>query len=156
MHPIGSWLVAGAKDRAPEDFHYSAFNTPKIDGEGAPDSIIGLSAGFVVSKTSEHFDEATKFLKFFTSKAEQVTWAESGKFSLVNDVMTSAKLDTHFDKLSAIFEQADAIVPPPDTGYPVEVADVFYQGAAYVAAGEKTPEEALAWVDEQLKPLKSN
>ena len=157
MHPIGSWLVPAALETAPEDFRYDVFNTPAIEGgEGAPASIIGLATGYMVSAGSEHKDEALTFLEYFTSPEVQVAWAASGQFSPVKGAMEEAALDPHLDKLAAIYTAADAIVPPPDTGYPVEVADVFYQGAAYVAAGQKSPKEALAWVDKQLEPLKSN
>jgi raffinose/stachyose/melibiose transport system substrate-binding protein len=42
------------------------------------------------------------------------------------------------------------MVPPPDTTYPVPVAEAYYQAAAYVATGEKSPKDALAWLDETV------
>ena len=155
MHPIGSWLVSTANEAAPEEFNYDVFNTPLIaDSAGAPTSIIGLSTGFEVSAQSEHFEEAVAFLQFFSSSENQLLWAEAGAFSPVAGAMERADLDPHTQELAALFEEADAIVPPPDTGYPVEIADVFYQAAAFVAGGVRSPEEALAWIDEQLEPLK--
>ncbi len=155
MHPIGSWLVSTALDSAPEDFEYDAFNTPLISGGlGDPNSIIGLSTGYQISAKSEHMAEAIAFMKFFTSKENQVAWAESGAFSPVRGAMEEANLNSHTKKLAQLFAEASSIVPPPDTGYPQEVADIFYQGAALVAAAEKTPEEALVWIDEQLAPMK--
>lgn len=157
IHPIGSWLVSTANDAAPEDFNYATFNTPLIpDGAGAPASIIGLSTGYEVSARSKHFEEAVAFLQFFTSQENQISWAEAGAFSPIVGTMEAANLDPHTKELAALFDAADAIVPPPDTGYPVEIADVFYQGAAFVAGGVRSPEEALAWIDEQLEPLKGN
>jgi raffinose/stachyose/melibiose transport system substrate-binding protein len=156
MHPIGSWLVSTALDSAPEDFDYDAFNTPLIaDGAGDPNSIIGLSTGYQISAKSEHFAEAVAFMKFFTDKQNQILWAESGAFSPVKSAMEEANLNVHTKKLAQIFAEASSIVPPPDTGYPQEVADIFYQGAAYVAGGLKTPEEAVQWIDEQLEPMKN-
>jgi raffinose/stachyose/melibiose transport system substrate-binding protein len=156
MHPIGSWLVSTALDSAPEDFEYDAFNTPLIaDGAGDPNSIIGLSTGYQISAKSEHFAEAVAFMKFFTNKQNQILWAESGAFSPVKGAMEEANLNVHTKKLAQLFAEASSIVPPPDTGYPQEVADIFYQGAAYVAGGLKTPEEAVQWIDEQLEPMKN-
>jgi raffinose/stachyose/melibiose transport system substrate-binding protein len=155
MHPIGSWLVSTALDSAPEDFEYDAFNTPLIAGGlGDPNSIIGLSTGYQISAKSEHMAEALAFMKFFTSKENQIAWAESGAFSPVRGAMEEANLDPHTQKLAQLFAEASSIIPPPDTGYPQEIADIFYQGAAYVAAAQKTPEEALVWIDEQLAPMK--
>jgi len=34
------------------------------------------------------------------------------------------------------------------------VAESYYQAAAYVAGGEKSPEEALAWLDDHVKDMK--
>ncbi|MCA9839195.1 MAG: extracellular solute-binding protein [Trueperaceae bacterium] len=156
MHPIGSWLVSTALDSAPEDFQYDAFNTPLIPGGlGDPNSIIGLSTGYQISAKTEHFAEAVAFMKFFTSKVNQITWAEAGAFSPVHGAMEEADLNEHTKKLAQLFAEASSIVPPPDTGYPQEIADIFYQGAAYVAAGLKSPEDALMWVDEQLAPMKN-
>ncbi|MDZ7799611.1 MAG: extracellular solute-binding protein [Trueperaceae bacterium] len=156
MHPIGSWLVAIANDNAPDDFAYSVFNTPEIPGgRGASGSVIGLATGFEVSADTEHFDEAVAFLRFYAASLEnQRLWAEAGQFSPIEGAMDVADLDPHTQELAEIFESATALVPPPDTGYPVEVADVFYEGAAMAASGARDAEAALAWIDQQLEPLR--
>ena len=61
-----------------------------------------------------------------------------------------ADLDAHTKSMAAMIEDAGSIVPPPDTTYPVPVAEAWYQAAAYVASGERTPDEALVWLDETL------
>ncbi len=157
MHPIGSWLVPIASDSAPKDFHYDEFVSPASpDAKGAVNSIIGVATGFVINAKSKHFDEAVTFMKYFTSLKNQIIWTEGGDFSPVKGAIEQADLNPHMAKLAKLFDTAGAIVPPPDTGYSVAVADAFYQGAAYVAGGLKTPKEALEWIDKQLKPLKSS
>jgi raffinose/stachyose/melibiose transport system substrate-binding protein len=154
MHPIGSWLIPNALETAPDDFRYDAFNTPVIaGGAGDPHSIIGLATGFQVSAQSPHQEEALTFLRFFTDMEQQIAWAESGRFSPVRGAMAAADIDEHNQQLAELFLDASELVPPPDTGYPVEVADIFYQGAALVAGGLRSPSEALAWIDEQLSLL---
>ena len=151
MHPIGSWLISNAFSEAPEGFEYDAFNTPIIPGgAGDPQGIIGLATGFEVSARSAHVDEAITFLRFFTSFENQVAWAEAGRFSPIAGAMAAADIDVHNKALAELFLDANELVPPPDTGYPVEIADIFYQGAALVAGGLRSPSEALAWIDEQL------
>lgn len=155
MHPIGSWLVPIATESAPEGFNYDVFNTPVIEGgAGDPTSVIGLATGFEVSASTDAYDAAIAFLKFFSSQENQVTWAEAGAFSPVEGAMAAADLDPHTQSLAALFDGAGEIVPPPDTGYPVEIADAFYQGAAQVAGGVRSPEEALQWVDQQVAHLR--
>lgn len=152
MHPIGSWLVSQAKTSAPENFQYGAFNTPAIPwGKGEQKSIIGLSTGYMIHSKSTNFDTAVSFLRFFTSLENQKLWAESGPFSAVKGAIEIAEVDPHTELLARIFQGARVIFGPPDTAYPVEIADTFYQGAAFVAGGEKNAQEALEWVDKQLK-----
>lgn len=155
IHPIGSWLVPIAAESAPEGFNYDVFNTPVIEGgAGDPTSVIGLATGFEVSAKTDVYDEAVAFLKFFTNQENQVAWAEAGSFSPVEGAMAAADLDPHTQNLAELFESAGAIVPPPDTGYPVEIADAFYQAAAQVAGGVRSPTEALQWVDDQISHLR--
>ena len=52
--------------------------------------------------------------------------------------------------MARMLAEAPAMVPPPDTTYPVALAEAYYQAAAYVAAGEKSPADALTWLDETV------
>lgn len=155
MHPIGSWLVPSANEMAEKDFDYGAFNTPLIDpANPTRDSVIGTATGFAVHAKSGHPKEAIAFLKFFTQLDNQVKWAEAGSFSPVKGAMEEAKLDDKTKQMADMLSHAGSLVPPPDTTYPVAVAESYYQAAAYVAGGEKSPKEALAWLDEHVKGMK--
>ncbi len=154
MHPIGSWLVSETSNLADEGFEYSQFNTPVIDPANPnANSVIGTITGLMVHKNAAHPAEAIKFLKFLTSEASQVKWAESGQMSPVNGVSAKAKLDDQTQAMLALMNGASAIVPPPDNKYPVPVAEAFYQAAAYAADGEKSAKDALVWLDETLKAM---
>ncbi len=154
MHPIGSWLVSETGNLAEEGFEYSQFNTPTIDpAHPLADSVIGTITGLVVHKNAQHPDEAIKFLKFLTSEASQVKWAESGQMSPVRGVSEKANLDEQTQAMLALMSGASAIVPPPDNKYPVPVAEAFYQAAAYAASGEKSAKDALVWLDQTLAAM---
>ena len=154
MHPIGSWLVSETGNLADEGFEYSQFNTPTIDpAHPLADSVIGTITGLVVHKNAQHPDEAIKFLKFLTSEASQVKWAESGQMSPVRGVSEKANLDEQTQAMLALMSGASAIVPPPDNKYPVPVAEAFYQAAAYAASGEKSAKDALVWLDQTLAAM---
>ena len=155
LHPIGSWLVPSANEMAEKDFDYGAFNTPLIDpANPTKDSVIGTATGFAVHAKSAHPKEAIAFLKFFTSLDNQVKWAEAGSFSPVKGAMENAKLDDKTKQMADMLSHAGSLVPPPDTTYPVDVAESFYQAAAYVAGGEKSPKDALVWLDDHVKAMK--
>lgn len=154
MHPIGSWLVSETGNLADEGFEYGQFNTPTIDPtHPLANSVIGTITGLVVHKSAPHAAEAIKFLKFLTSEASQVKWAESGQMSPVQGVSDKAKLDEQTQAMLALMSNAPAIVPPPDNKYPVPVAEAFYQAAAFAASGEKSAKDALVWLDETLTAM---
>ncbi|MDC9825233.1 ABC transporter substrate-binding protein [Devosia sp. ZB163] len=154
MHPIGSWLVSETGNLADEGFEYSQFNTPPIDpAHPLANSVIGTITGLVVHKNAQHPAEAIKFLKFLTSEASQVKWAESGQMSPVQGVSDKAKLDEQTQAMLALMSGASGIVPPPDNKYPVPVAEAFYQAAAFAASGEKSAKDALVWLDETLAAM---
>lgn len=154
MHPIGSWLVGSANEMADADFNYDEFDTPVID-PSMPNqhSVIGTLTGFVVHAKSAHKAEAVEFLKYFTSPDAQKIWAESGALSPVKGVNEAADLDPHTRALANMLANADSLVPPPDTTYPVPVAEAYYQAAAYVATGEKSPADAIAWLDQTIATM---
>ncbi len=154
MHPIGSWLVSETANLAEEGFEYSQFNTPPIDpAHPLANSVIGTITGLVVHKDAQQPAEAIKFLKFLTSEASQVKWAESGQMSPVKGVSEKANLDVQTQAMLALMSGASGIVPPPDNKYPVPVAEAFYQAAAFAASGEKSAKDALVWLDETLAAM---
>lgn len=151
MHPIGSWLIGTANEIAEDDFHYAQFDTPVIDPEHPlKDSVIGTVTGFVVHAKAKNPDAAIRFLKFYTNADNQKLRAEAGSLSPIEGVNEAANLDPHTKAMAQLLADAPAMVPPPDTTYPVAVAEAYYQAAAYVATGEKSPTDALAWLDETV------
>ena len=154
MHPIGSWLIGSAKEMADADFAYSSFDTPVIDPQHPlAHSVIGTATGFVIHAKAKNPDAAIRFLKFYTNFDNQVRRAEAGALSPVKGVNDAAKLSEQTKQMAKMLADAPALVPPPDTTYPVAVAEAYYQAAAYVAAGEKEPADALAWLDETLATM---
>ena len=151
MHPIGSWLVGSEGDLADEGFDYGQFDTPVIDASmPGSKSVIGTMTGFVEHAKAAHPAEATAFLKFLTSQDQAVIWAESGAISPVQGVSDKANLPVQMKGMADMLAGADALVSPPDTTYPVPVAEAYYQAAAYAASGEKSAADALTWLDETV------
>jgi raffinose/stachyose/melibiose transport system substrate-binding protein len=151
MHPIGSWLIGTAKEMADADFRYAQFDTPVIEPDHPlKDSVIGVVTGFMVHAKARNPEAAIKFLKFYTNVDNQILRAEAGALSPVEGVNETANLDENTRAMAALLANATAMVPAPDTTYPVPVAEAYYQAAAYVAAGEKSPKDALTWLDETI------
>lgn len=151
MHPIGSWLIGTANELGDDDFHYAQFDTPVIDPEHPlKDSVIGTITGFIIHAKAKNPEAAVKFLKFYTNTENQILRAEAGSLSPIKGINEAAKLDEHTKAMAVMLAEAPALVPPPDTTYPVAVAEAYYQAAAQVATGEKSPKDALAWLDETV------
>lgn len=155
MHPIGSWLVPEAGKLADEGFRYAQFDTPLIDpAHPQKDSVIGTFTGFMVHAKSKNPDAAVRFLKFFTSKDSAKLWTADGNVSPVIGSDDGVEMGEQARSIVALLAKAGSIVPPPDTTYPVPLAEAWYQAAALVASGEKSTPEALAWLDETVAALK--
>ena len=150
MHAIGSWLVSWAIDEAPDlDFDY--VNLPSIpDGSGDQASAIGVATGFVVNAKSAKIDQATAFLALLNSDENVKKLIEAEVAPLAKSASEGVEIDSRSARLSAMLEEAPAIVLPPDTGYDLEMADALYTAIAEVLGGQRTPAEALAGIDQKL------
>jgi raffinose/stachyose/melibiose transport system substrate-binding protein len=150
MHAIGSWLVSWAIDEAP-DLEFDYVNLPAMpEGAGNQESAIGVATGFVVNAKSAKIDQATKFLALLNSEENIQKLIEAEVAPLAKSASEGVEVDSRSARLSAMLEEAPAIVLPPDTGYDLEMADAFYTAIAEVLGGDKTPAEALAGIDEKL------
>jgi raffinose/stachyose/melibiose transport system substrate-binding protein len=151
MHAIGSWLVSWAIDEAP-DLAFDYVNLPAMPAgaAGDQDSAIGVATGFVVNAKSSKIDQATEFLALLNSKENVQKLIEAEVTPLAKSASEGVEVDSRSARLSAMLEEAPAIVLPPDTGYDLKMADAFYTAIAEVLGGEKTPAEALAGIDDKL------
>jgi raffinose/stachyose/melibiose transport system substrate-binding protein len=150
MHPIGSWLVSWAIDEAPDlDFDY--VNLPAMpDGAGNQDSAIGVATGYVVNAKSAKVPQALEFLALLNSEENVQALIEAEVTPLTKSASEGTEVDSRSANLSAMLEQAPAIVLPPDTGYDLKMADALYKAIAAVLGGQSTPAEALAGIDTTL------
>lgn len=151
MHPIGSWLIGTAKEMTDADFAYASFDTPVIDpAHPLANSVIGTATGFIIHAKAKNPEGAVRFLKYYTNLENSVARVEAGSLSPVAGANDTADLDAVTQQMADMLDDAEAMVPPPDTTYPVALAEAYYEAAAYVATGEKSPADALTWLDETL------
>jgi raffinose/stachyose/melibiose transport system substrate-binding protein len=150
MHAIGSWLVSWAIDEAPDlDFDY--VNLPAMPG-GAGDqgSAIGVATGYVVNAKSSKKTQALEFLALLNSKENVDALIAAEVTPLTKSASSGAEVDSRTARLSAMLENAPAIVLPPDTGYDLKMADALYSAIAAVLGGQSSPADALAGIDKKL------
>ena len=150
MHPIGSWLVSWAIDEAPDlDFDY--VNLPAMpDGAGNQDSVIGVQTGFVINAKSAKVDKAAEFMAMLNSDENVQKLIEAEVTPLTKSASAGQDIDSRSANLTALLNDAPAIVLPPDTGYDLEMADALYAAEAAVLGGQQTAAEALAGIDKKI------
>ncbi len=153
LHPMGNWLISAAKTDAPDDFDYDAFNLPPIaGGQGDQTSLIVLNTGYMVSKSTKHFDLAITFLRHMTSESVQRQMMAAGTISAVKGVIDPDQMDPHLRRSFDAWKRAKTILAPPDTGYAIDVANRLYDAIALVADGKADPRAALTKAEQQVAP----
>lgn len=151
MHPIGSWLVGQAIDEG-INLSYDAFNTPHIPGgKGDSTSIVGVTFGYLISQKTPHFELAAQFLEYLTRPEIQKRFVARGTLSSVKGAVTAEKTDPHLQKIMDLIQQARVVVPPPDTGFKLDISDAFYDAVALVVGGQMTAEDALKQADRVVR-----
>ncbi len=151
MIGIGSWLVSDQVTQAP-GLNLGYFNMPQIDGAGDPQSVLGVSTGFMVNAHSEHIQAATDFLALMSTEESSQMFAKAGLTPLTKDPFKGVKADPNTVSLAALLSGAPVTVAPADT-LDVKRADEFYTAAAAVIGGLKTPQEALDEAQSRVEGL---
>jgi raffinose/stachyose/melibiose transport system substrate-binding protein len=151
MHPIGSWLVGQALDEG-ATLAYDAFNTPHIPGgKGDSTSIVGVTFGYLISRQTPHFEWAARFLEYLTRPEIQQRFVERGTLSSIKGAVAEDDAEPHLQKIMQMIHQARVVVPPPDTGFKLDISDAFYDAIALVVGGQMTAEEALKQADQVVR-----
>ncbi|MFB9279544.1 ABC transporter substrate-binding protein [Cohnella cellulosilytica] len=154
MHPIGSWLVSGAMESAPE-LELGYFNLPAMPGgKGDQTSVLGVQNGFVINAKSAHFQEAVDFMAEYSSPESSRLLADAGAMPVAKGGVDPEHTDALSLSLIEMMKSSSTVVSPPDIGYNVEVANAFNMAVSQVLGGVKTAEEALAELDGTIAPLK--
>jgi len=127
-----------------------------IPGSGiAPHAQFMYAGGLGLLKTSEHKDEAKQFLKYLTGEQPQKDHAIQGanaptRVALFKDP-DIPKAWTGFD---VIAEQLNYGEFPPQVPWLEEFRHSAASATQDVIAGRKTPEEAQAWLLDEVKRIK--
>jgi ABC-type glycerol-3-phosphate transport system substrate-binding protein len=154
MHPIGDWLV-GAVD--PEDAaDYDAFRLPPMPGQQGDDTtLLSLSTGYMINRSTRHPEEARALLRHLSSDAVQKEWSRHGHLSAVRSAAPGADAPIGQRRLLQFLEEAEATALAPDVGFNLEVSDAFLDAVSLVLAGRASPAEALAEADRQVSALRA-
>jgi raffinose/stachyose/melibiose transport system substrate-binding protein len=152
MLGIGSWLVPEQLEQA-KDLKMSFFNLPQIPGgAGNPDSVLGVSTGFVVNAKSQHQSDALDFLALMVNPDSTQQFAKSGVTPLERDPFAGVDADPNTIAMADMLSKAPVTITPADN-LDVKRADEFYGAAAAVIGGLKSPQEALDNAQDRVASL---
>lgn len=144
MHVLGSWFVADIEDaRAKGElkFEVGVFPVPSAQGE---QNVMGaVTTGYMVSRQTANPETAVAFLELLLSPKYQAEFAKLGGLSARTDADT---FTTHpvTRRLHEFLAATPLKVPPPDTAYRPEQAQVFYEICADLLTGKLELKDAPA------------
>ncbi len=126
-------------------FQWGFLDFPAIEGgKGNPNYLTGAPEGFMVSSTTKHPDEAVKFLKFLTSRAQAEKFVKDvGKYSAVQGAVNENTATPLGIEAVKRVTSAEGLALWLDTDLDIKIVDAYLAGTQQMFNGEKTPEDVM-------------
>ena len=141
----GAWAAGRLEEMAP-DLDFEVHPLPVL--EDGPLLVINADTRLSVNRSSEHLDDAIKFVEYFTREENILKFADqqASLSPLVNSPPTSVKA---IRPLIPCYEEG-RVVFGADAGLSIPIWDLTAEVSAGLLSGQ-TLDEAMAWMDEQAK-----
>lgn len=138
-------------------FEYSVFNFPAIpEGEGDPNQLTGAPEGFVISKNTQHPEEAQRFLTFMLSKTQGVKYTEdTGELSAIVGAVDEAEVPEIAKELAQQILDASEMTAWLDNAYDPQIVSTWLTEAQLMLGGQQTPEGVMEKVQETSERVRS-
>ncbi len=153
QHIVGSWFLADIADaRAKNELRFPVGLFPAPSGVGELDAMTSVTTGFLVNPATKNPRAATAFIELLLSRKYQSQFAALGNLSARKDAasFTSEPLG---QRMLEILAKTPVIVPPPDTGYLPEHANIFYEVCGKILTGKLTVASAAEYWNDQKRNL---
>lgn len=131
-------------------FEYATFNMPSVaGGEGDPEQLTGAPEGFVISKTTEHPEEAQRFVEFMLSESNGVKYSEdTGELSAVQGAVEKADVPEISKELAEGIVDASAMTTWLDNAYDPQIVQTYLTETQLMLGGQQTPEGVMKAVQD--------
>jgi raffinose/stachyose/melibiose transport system substrate-binding protein len=150
MMLMGTWLVASAKNEAPEFLEkMGAFPFPIVGGRDDNVVVGGVNAGYAVWSKTHHPQAAARLVRELAGKQAAQAWALTGRIPARTDVDLSV-LPKPTQALLPILRQARKIQLYYDQYLPPQLKDEHLRTTAAIFDATMTPQEAAAAVAEAV------
>jgi raffinose/stachyose/melibiose transport system substrate-binding protein len=134
--------VQDARRREELGFKVGVFPVPP--GRGETDAMTAVRTGFLVNPATRNPGAAVEFIELLLSRKYQGKFAKLGTLSLRRDAreFTAEPLA---GRLLELLGATPVLVPPPDTGYRPDQANVFYELCGRLLTGRLELSDAAAF-----------
>src|SRR6185437_3922324 len=141
---MGSWEAGSIQTTAPNG-NFGVMLFPTVDGgKGTPDGLVIGDTVFIVTKASQHPDEAKKFIQYLASEEAQKIWSED------TQALTPYTYDASSWKFSPRIKAVSDIANSTHSAEPfLDVLEDqscnvpwIWQGSEGVLSGDLTPQQA--------------
>lgn len=131
-------------------FDYSVFDFPAVEGgKGDPKQLTGAPEGFVISKGTEHPEEAKRFLAFMLDKSNGVTYTETtGELSATRGAVDEADVSDTTTQLAQQILDASDMTAWLDNMYDPQIVATYLTEAQLMLGGSQSAEDVMVKVQE--------
>lgn len=153
QHAVGSWLLADVQDaRNKKELSFPVGLFPVPADPGQVDAMTAVTTGYLVNPESRNPRAAVEFIELLLSRKYQGEFAKLGNLSVRRDAgeFTTEPLAK---RMLEILRSTPVVVPPPDTGYRPEQANIFYELCARLLTGKLTLAGAADYWDREKAAL---
>ncbi len=146
----GSWSASRVLEMKLTD-RLGYFKLPPIaGGRGDQTSLLGDVVGFAVHPRGSQKEAAIQVLRMLSDPDGSALFSGWGRVTGLKDQQYSP-----FNRrMRELIDATGTLLPPPDVGYELAVADAFNMAATEVLSGLAPPEAALRSLDDRLLPLR--
>lgn len=153
QHVVGSWFTADIQDaRDKRELHFPMGVMAVPSNPSERNVLATVATGYLVNPASRGPKLAVAFVELLLSRKYQSRFAALGNLSVRRDAAEFTS-DPIAKQMLAILSSAEEMVPPPDTGYPPEHANIFYEICANVLAGRMPASAAADYWNEKKQLL---
>lgn len=136
QHVVGSWFLADIQDaRQKNELKFAPGFFPVPAGAGEVNAMTSVTTGYLVNSATKNPPAAVALVELLLSRKYQSRFAALGNLSARRDAVEFTT-DPLARRMLEILAATDVMVPPPDTGYSSDQANVFYELCAKMLAGK--------------------
>jgi raffinose/stachyose/melibiose transport system substrate-binding protein len=150
QHIVGSWFLADIQDaRQKNELKFTPGFFPVPAGAGETNAMTSVTTGYVVNPATKNPKATFAFVELLLSRKYQSQFAALGNLSARRDAVEFTT-DPLARRMLEVMATTDVMVPPPDTGYSADQANVFYELCAKLLTGKLTVHQAAdTWTREK-------